>query len=187
MLVVNLGLWNRHWCISHGPGSDGQPRDSSMGRCETQDIVLGQTERSKLRNAKNSNDLKDEYHDLLHREQSLYPARVFSNDGRLDEKLEELLDHLKDLLPQTEEEIGNSQMSLFEEPQSADSSSKDLPDFYSTLSLPNPRLCTTHFGNLPRKDRRSSSGNLRVHLHLGPTIRSCPTTSLPTPTERQIE
>ena len=75
--------------------------------------------------------LNYEYHDLLNREQSLYPARIFSNDGHLDEKLEELLDHLKHLLPQIEEEIRNSQISLFEEPQSADSSSKGLPDFYS--------------------------------------------------------
>ena len=89
--------------------------------------------------------LKSEYRELLDREQGLYPARVFSNDGRLVEKLEELLDHLKDLLPQTEEEIDNTQMSLFEEPHSAGPSSKDLPDFYSTLTPAKPTVVYDSF------------------------------------------
>ena len=89
--------------------------------------------------------LKSEYRELLEREQSLYPAIVFSNDGRLVEKLEELLDHLKDLLPQTEEDIGNIQISLFEEPHLADSSSRAFPDFYSTLTPAKPTVVYDSF------------------------------------------
>ena len=87
-----------------------------------------------------SGRLKNEYSKLFDQEQSLYPASLFSNVGRLEVKLEELLEHLKDLLPQAENEVGNTQMSLFGDRQSANSSVIEMPEFFSTLSPAKPTV-----------------------------------------------
>ena len=82
--------------------------------------------------------LKDEYRELFDQEQSWCPARMFSNDGPLGDELEELIDHLNDVLPRTEAEGGNTQMSLFGDRQTANPLTEGLPDFYSTLAPAKP-------------------------------------------------
>ncbi len=81
-----------------------------------------------------------EYREIFDQEHGLYPAMSFSNDARLDEKLDDLLGSLKDLLPQAADEAGNAQMPLFGDHQTTASLTEGLPEIFSALSPAKPTI-----------------------------------------------
>ena len=82
--------------------------------------------------------LKDEYRELFDREQNWCPVRMFSNDGPLEDKLEELVEQVSEVLHRTEDSDGNTQMSLFGYRQTANPLAEGIPDFYTTLAPAKP-------------------------------------------------